>query len=179
MKTHSTISKKLTAGLCTILLATFVMSCTTPGNNNDLSLAKLKECKLVVTNSHLLTKNWVYIDRNPDTHDKRALKNIQDEYLPKLQAELMELAKTWNATDSKELESVFTFVNDSLFACQKEIMKALNSIADYNDLFTVMEAQSMVEYGGGDCPDGAAVSAANKAIARLDKLIEKFDKKTE
>ncbi len=134
----------------------------------------LLECKSMVNYSHLLTKNWVYIDRNPDTPDKLALKKIHNEDFPKLQAELLEVSEKWNDSNRKELESIFSFINDSLFAYQKEIMKSLNSIADYNDVFTVMEAQSMVDYGNENCPDGAALAAANSAMARIDALIEKI-----
>ena len=178
MKTHSTISKKLTAGLCTILLATFTLSCTATDNHSALSAAKLKECKLMVFNSHLLTKSWVYIDKKSDTPDKLALKKLHNEDFPKLQSELLEVSKKWNDTDNKELESIFTFINDTLFAYQKDIMKALNSMADYDDLFIVLEVQSMVEGGGEKCPDIAELAAANSATARIDKLLERIDKQT-
>lgn len=174
MKPFSNISRKLTAGLCTILLAAFTQPCSAADYNSDLSIEKLKECKLMVINSHLLTKSWVYVDRNPDTPDKLALKRLHNEDFPKLQVELLKLSKTWNATDSKELESIFTFVNDTLFADQKEIMSKLDKLLDYEDLFKVMEAQSMVEYGSAGSPVGPELDAANKAIARLDMLIEKI-----
>ena len=179
MKTHSTISKKLTAGLCTILLATFTLSCTATDNHSALSAAKLKECKLMVFNSHLLTKSWVYIDKKSDTPDKLALKKLHNEDFPKLQSELLEVSKKWNDTDNKELESIFTFINDTLFAYQKEIMSKLDKLLDYDDIFIAMEAQYMVEYGSAGSPIGPELDAANKAIARLDKLIEKYGKKTE
>lgn len=178
MKTHSTISRKLTIGLCTIILTAFVMSCTAPDNYNVLSVAKLKECKLVVINSNLLTKNWVYIDRAPNTPDKLALKKLHNEDFPKLQAELLETSKKWDDANRKELESIFTFITDTLFAYQKDIMKALNSMADYDDLFIVLEVQSMVEGGGEKCPDRAELAAANSATARIDKLLERIDKQT-
>lgn len=134
----------------------------------------LLECKSMVNYSHLLTKNWVFIDRNPDTPDKLALKKIHNEDFPKLQAELSEVSEKWNDTNRKELESIFSFINDSLFSYQKKIMKALNTLADYDDMFTCMEAQSMVEGGDDKCPDGDELNAKNKAMARIDALIEKI-----
>lgn len=134
----------------------------------------LLECKSMVNYSHLLTKNWVYIDRNPDTPDKLALKKIHNEDFPQLQAELLEVSEKWNDTNRKELESIFSFISDSLFAYQKTIMKALNTLADYDDLFTCMEAESMVEGGDDKCPDGDELNAKNKAVARIDALIEKI-----
>ncbi len=134
----------------------------------------LLECKSMVNYSHLLTKNWVYIDRKPDTPDKLALKKIHNEDYPKLQAELLEVSEKWNDTNRKELESIFSFISDSLFAYQKSIMKALNTLADYDDVFTCMEAQSMVEGGDDKYPDGDELNAKNKAMARIDALIEKI-----
>ncbi|MBR2195826.1 MAG: hypothetical protein IJ911_09460 [Salinivirgaceae bacterium] len=134
----------------------------------------LLECKSMVNYSHLLTKNWVYIDRNPDTPDKLALKKIHNEDFPQLQAELLEVSEKWNDTNRKELESIFSFISDSLFAYQKTIMKALNTLADYDDMFTCMEAESMVEGGDDKCPDGDELNAKNKAVARIDALIEKI-----
>ena len=134
----------------------------------------LAECKSMVNYSHLLTKNWVYIDRKPDTNDKLALKKLHNEDFPKLQTELLEISKKWDDANRKELESIFTFINDSLFAYQKEIMNSLNALADYDDDLNVIEAQSMVEYGGEKCPDGAELAAANSAMARIDALIEKI-----
>lgn len=127
----------------------------------------LLECKSMVNYSHLLTKNWVYIDRNPDTPDKLALKKLHNEDYPKLQSELLEVSEKWNNSDREELESIFTFINDSLFGYQKDIMKALNSIADYDDNFIILDAQMMVE--GGD-----ETNATNNVVARIDALIEKI-----
>lgn len=128
----------------------------------------LLECKSMVNYSHLLTKNWVYIDRNPDTPDKLALKKIHNEDFPKLQAELLEVSEKWNDTNRKELESIFSFISDSLFAYQKSIMKALNTLTDYEDMFVAMDAQMMVEEGGDE------TNAANEVNARIDALIEKI-----
>lgn len=128
----------------------------------------LLECKSMVNYSHLLTKNWVFIDRNPDTPDKLALKKIHNEDFPKLQAELLEVSEKWNDTNRKELESIFSFINDSLFAYQKKIMKALNTLADYEDMFVAMDAQMMVEEGGDE------TNAANEVNARIDALIKEI-----
>lgn len=128
----------------------------------------LLECKSMVNYSHLLTKNWVFIDRNPDTPDKLALKKIHNEDFPKLQAELLEVSEKWNDTNRKELESIFSFISDSLFAYQKSIMKALNTLADYEDMFVAMDAQMMVEEGGDE------TNAANEVNARIDALIKEI-----
>ncbi|MBR5643684.1 MAG: DUF4154 domain-containing protein [Salinivirgaceae bacterium] len=128
----------------------------------------LLECKSMVNYSHLLTKNWVYIDRNPDTPDKLALKKIHNEDFPKLQAELLEVSEKWNNSDREELESIFTFINDTLFAYQKNIMERLKTLTDYEDMFVAMDAQMMVEEGGDE------TNAANEVNARIDALIKEI-----
>ena len=107
----------------------------------------LAECKSLVNYSHMLTKNWVYVDIKSDTPDKLALKKLHHEDFPKLQEELLELSKTWNTTNSMEVGSILAFITDTLFDYQRGIMKSLNSEADYEDMINLMEAQSMVEYG--------------------------------
>lgn len=128
----------------------------------------LLECQSMVNYSHLLTKNWVFIDKIPTSPDKRALKKIHNEDYPKLQAELLEVSEKWNDTNRKELESIFSFINDSLFAYQKAIMKSLNTFDDYNDFFKCMKAEMMVEDGGDE------TNAANKVTTRIRALIEKI-----
>jgi len=128
----------------------------------------LLECESMVNYSHLLTKNWVFIDKIPTSPDKRALKKIHNEDYPKLQAELSEVSEKWNDTNRKELESIFSFINDSLFAYQKAIMKSLNTFDDYNDFFKCMKAEMMVEDGGDE------TNAANKVTTRIRALIEKI-----
>ncbi|MBR6083290.1 MAG: hypothetical protein IKP62_10280 [Salinivirgaceae bacterium] len=128
----------------------------------------LLECQSMVNYSHLLTKNWVFIDKIPTSPDKRALKKIHNEDYPKLQAELSEVSEKWNDTNRKELESIFSFINDSLFAYQKAIMKSLNTFDDYNDFFKCMKAEMMVEDGGDE------TNAANKVTTRIRALIEKI-----
>ena len=133
----------------------------------------LMECKSMVNYSHSLTKNWVYIERASDTPDKLALKKIHNEQFPELQSELLEVSKKWNDSDRKELESIFTFINDTLFAYQKDIMKALNSIADYDDMFNMLEIQIMVQ----DDEDAVETNATKNVVVRIDALIETLEKK--
>lgn len=128
----------------------------------------LLECKSMVNYSHLLTKNWVFIDRNPDTPDKLALKKIHNEDFPQLQAELLEVSEKWNDSNRKELESIFSFINDTLFAYQKNIMERLKTLTDYEDMFVAMDAQMMVEEGGDE------TNAANEVNARIDALIKEI-----
>ena len=128
----------------------------------------LMECKSMVNYSHSLTKNWVFIDRKPDTPDKLALKKLHNEQFPELQSELLEVSKKWNDSNRKELESIFSFINDTLFAYQKKIMEKLQTFADYEDMFNAMDSQSLVEEGGDE------TIATNIAMARIDALIEKI-----
>ena len=158
-------------GIISILFCAFAFVACNNGNTNKItSLAGLKECKSMVTISHLLTQSWVYVERKPDTHNKKMLKEIQNKQFPNLQEDLLLQSKKWNAADREELESIFAYVNDSLFFYQKQIMDALYGIPDYDDIFCMMETQAMVE------PNGSETQAAEKTIARLDAIIEKIGK---
>ena len=128
----------------------------------------LAECKSMVNYSHSLTKNWVYIEKASDTPDKLALKKLHNEDYPKLQSELLEVSEKWNDANRKELESIFSFINDTLFAYQKNIMERLKTLTDYEDMFVAMDAQMMVEEGGDE------TNAANEVNARIDALIKEI-----
>ncbi len=137
-------------------------------NENFVAQMKLMECSWMVFKSHTLTKSWVFIDKVPDTPDKLALKEIHNERFPKMQSELLEISKKWNDANRKELESIFSFINDTLFAYQKNIMERLKTLTDYEDMFVAMYAEMMVEEGGDE------TNAANEVNARIDALIKEI-----
>ena len=137
-------------------------------NENFVAQMKLMECSWMVFKSHTLTKSWVFIDKVPDTPDKLALKEIHNERFPKMQSELLEISKKWNDANRKELESIFSFINDTLFAYQKNIMERLKTLTDYEDMSVAMDAEMMVEEGGDE------TNAANEVNARIDALIKEI-----
>ena len=138
MNARLTITNKLIIGFGSVLLVvianglvTYSTSNTNRKLNEDIlniynpSLTGLRECNVMVNNSMMLIKNWVYIDKIPDTPDKRKLQTMHDVQFPKLQSELTEMSKNWEESERDALMLILTGINDTLFRYHKEIMGSL------------------------------------------------------
>lgn len=186
MNARLTISNKLLIGFGSLLLVviinglvTYSTSNTNRKLNEDIlniynpSLSGLQECNAMVNNSQMLIKNWVYIEKQPGTPDKRKLQAMHDVQFPKLQSELMEISKNWEEEERAALTQILTAIGDTLFGYHKDIMENLKSLLDYNEDIIRMEAEMMVEDGGD------VIEETYKILSEIEALTEIISKKTE
>lgn len=186
MNARLTISNKLLIGFGSLLLVviinglvTYSTSNTNRKLNEDIlniynpSLSGLQECNAMVNNSQMLIKNWVYIEKQPGTPDKRKLQAMHDVQFPKLQSELMEISKNWEEEERAALTQILTAIGDTLFGYHKNIMENLKSLLDYNEDIIRMEAEMMVEDGGD------VIEETYKILSEIEALTEIISKKTE
>lgn len=186
MNARLTISNKLLIGFGSLLLVviinglvTYSTSNTNRKLNEDIlniynpSLSGLQECNAMVNNSQMLIKNWVYIEKQPGTPDKRKLQAMHDVQFPKLQSELMEISKNWEEEERVALTQILTAIGDTLFGYHKNIMENLKSLLDYNEDIIRMEAEMMVEDGGD------VIEETYKILSEIEALTEIISKKTE
>ena len=186
MNARLTISNKLLIGFGSLLLVviinglvTYSTSNTNRKLNEDIlniynpSLSGLQECNAMVNNSQMLIKNWVYIEKQPGTPDKRKLQAMHDVQFPKLQSELMEISKNWEEEERVALTQILTAIGDTLFGYHKNIMENLKSLLDYNEDIIRMEAEMMVEDGGD------VIEETYKILNEIEALTEIISKKTE
>ena len=186
MNARLTISNKLLIGFGSLLLVviinglvTYSTSNTNRKLNEDIlniynpSLSGLQECNAMVNNSQMLIKNWVYIEKQPGTPDKRKLQAMHDVQFPKLQSELMEISKNWETDEREALTQILTAIGDTLFRYHKNIMENLKSLLDYNEDIIRMEAEMMVEDGGD------VIEETYKILNEIEDLTEIISKKTE
>lgn len=186
MNARLTISNKLLIGFGSVLLVVIANGLVTYSTSNanrklnedilniyNPSLTGLRECNVMVNNSQMLIKNWVWIDKKPDTPDKRKLQTMHDVQFPKLQSELMEMSKNWEEEERVALTHILTGISDTLFRYHKEIMNSLKSMFDYEDLFITMETQSMVEDGG------SVIEETYTILEQIEALTEVISRKTE
>ena len=128
----------------------------------------LGDLEMMVTQTKMLIKNWVYIDRQADTPDKLRLKAIHDEELPKLRAELLELSEEWdNEADQEVLETAFHDI-DSLFTMHQTIMGLLSTFEAYDDPMVTFEVEPMVVEGGD------AIQLSDQIIEDVSSLGTKY-----
>ncbi len=107
----------------------------------------LEDLKALSTQSKMLIKSWVYIERQPATPDKQKLAQLIDSVYPALKNKLVNYSQDWVEADKKSLDSVFVCMENS-FELQKGIMNNLNSFESYDDMMATMEAEMLVEEGG-------------------------------
>lgn len=186
MNARLTISNKLLIGFGSLLLVVIINGLVTYSTSNankklnedilniyNPSLSGLQECNSMVNNSQMLIKNWVFIERQKDTPDKKKLVAMHDVQFPKLQAELQEISKNWEPNEREMLVSILKGINDTLFAAHKEIMGSLRDMNDYNDDFTRMTAEMMVDAGGD------VILMTEKLLTDIEALTAIISKKTE
>ena len=186
MNARLTISNKLLIGFGSLLLVVIInglVTYSTSNNNRKLnedilniynpSLSGLQELNAMVNNSQMLIKNWVYIEKQPGTPDKRKLQAMHDVQFPKLQSELMEISKNWEEDEQVALTRILTGVSDTLFRYHKDIMESLKSMLDYNDDIIRFEAEMKVEEGG------EVIEETYNVLSEIEALTEIISKKTE
>ncbi|MGQ1890223.1 methyl-accepting chemotaxis protein [Thermophagus sp. OGC60D27] len=181
MKVKFNIAQKLVAGFGIILLAILINSVLTLSilsRSRSLtmdvttiyspSVEKLGDLGMTVTQTKMLIKNWVYIDRQANTPDKVKLAEIHETEFPTIKNDLRQLSEMWENKDEKNvLEGIF-HKTDSLFAMHKKIMLALNSFEAYDDPMVLFEVEPMVVEGG------EVMNLSDEIIGEVSKLEEKY-----
>ncbi|MBN2524238.1 MAG: GAF domain-containing protein [Bacteroidales bacterium] len=113
------------------------------------SLELINKMYTQISDSRMLIKSWVHIDKIADTPDKLKLKQLHSTDYPALIDTLSTLSKMWN---SEELQSLFqeinTTIKDTLFPKHQYIMSQLSTFESYDDPFVVFEVTPMTEDGG-------------------------------
>ena len=162
-KMKLTIGRKLSIGYGILIFAilinvilTFVNNRKNARLNDEItnvympSQGNLTELSNLIVNSKMLIKNWVFIDKKADTPDKLKLKDLQEKEFPRLRNKLDSLSQSelWSESEKKLYMQIFTAINDSLFARDKEIMSKLKDFASYDDPLVIFDIIPLVEEGG-------------------------------
>lgn len=161
LKYNLNIAQKLIIGFGLILVVILINAILTLGTltrsktlTNEVtsvyspSTEKLGDLEMMVTQTKMLIKNWVYIDRQANTPDKLRLREVHEETMPALKDELISISAEWeDQQDREKLETVFQQI-DSLFKMHQQIMGSLNSFEAYDDPMVLFEVEPMVVEGG-------------------------------
>lgn len=186
MKARFTIANKLIVGFGILILASLINGLYTYSTLNenqnlnkdiltiyDPSVTKLDELNNMINNSQMLVKNWVYIEKQSDTPDKRKLNDMHKFEFPQLKEEILAISQNWDTTYQNEVKSILTAISDTLFTDHKSIMENLNSFASYDDLMVLFEVTPMVEEGG------PVIEKTKNILDRIEKLKEQMVKQSE
>ncbi|MEM7548099.1 MAG: GAF domain-containing protein [Bacteroidota bacterium] len=152
-KFRFTIGNKILAGFILVILFFAINAAVivvTVNQNEEIidksseviepTVSALKEFRLIIIRSKMLSTNWVYLQTN--TEDKEALKLLHEVEYPDLKDELVSLKNSWEDESQKEmLDSIFQNM-DIFLGVQQEIMTELVTFEDYEDplkKFTMVE----------------------------------------
>ncbi|MBE9467271.1 MAG: PAS domain S-box protein [Bacteroidetes bacterium] len=185
MKIRFTIVKKITVGFGILTFAVILNSLliyTTLNSNKRLneeiiniytpSVSYLNDLSFLINNSKMLIKNWVFVERKNETHDKLNLIAIHNEKFPELTKNLSKISKQWTKKEQAIFKKISTTISDTLFVKHKEIMQSLNSFESYDDPMVILEINQIVEEGG------EVNNLTNNILKELGSLSEKLNKKT-
>jgi methyl-accepting chemotaxis protein len=156
------IRQKLIYGFGLILIAVLLNSILTlttlirsTNLNNKVTntygptVQNLADLDNLITQSKMLIRNWVFVDKQPGTPDKVRLADLHNNDWPALKASLEPLTAQWdNEQDDALLHGIFNEM-DSLFGMHRQIMESLNSFDAYEDIMIFFEAEDMVMEGRG------------------------------
>jgi methyl-accepting chemotaxis protein len=178
MKISFSLSKKLFLGFGVIIglfvissIVTFVILSQneqinkTLSEQNTPSVNRLVELQNLLSESKLLIKNWVYIDKLSDTPDKIRLKDLHTTLYPNLVSTIKPLLQNWTPEDRATFDELNNRISKVLFNEHKHVMNQLNSFESYNDYLVLMDVEGMVE------SNGSIIVATDQTIAQLNGLI--------
>ncbi len=138
------------------------------------SLEWINRMQNQISDSRMLIKSWVYIDKISDTPDKLKLKNLHSIEFPQLMDTLTALSAEWSSEENKVildeskvlLSKIKTTVTDTLFPQHQYIMNQLSTFESYDDPFVVFEVTPMTEEGG------EVMTLTNRILEDIQKLKE-------
>ncbi|HLW06508.1 MAG TPA: methyl-accepting chemotaxis protein [Marinilabiliaceae bacterium] len=186
MKLKFSISQKLIYGFGLILVVVLLNSILTivtlvrsTNLNNQVTgiygptVNELGEMDMMITQSKMLIRNWVFVDKQPGTPDKIRLAELHRTDWPTLKQSLQPIAKKWESSEDLALiENVF-HQTDSLFELHQYIMQNLSSFDSYEDVMVFFEAEDMVVEGGG------IITLSDQIVDKLSQLTQKYSQKNE
>lgn len=129
------------------------------------SLELINKMQTQISDSRMLIKSWVHIDKISDTPDKLKLKQLHSTDYPELIDTLLTLSNMWNSAELQTLLfEINTTIQDTLFPKHQYIMSQLSTFESYDDPFVVFEVTPMTEDGG------EVMSLTDKVLEEIGEL---------
>jgi len=174
------ISAKLGLGFgiltISVIISSFMTYITLEQNRKTISdianiyvpsVSYLQALNHIITDSKLLIKTWVYIDKKDSTPDKIRLQKIHSHGFPELRDTLIEFSKKWSPDSQKMLKDICTNISDTLFEKHKYIMQQLSTFENYNDASVFFEINFLM-----DEADGEVMILTKSLLENLEHIIK-------
>jgi methyl-accepting chemotaxis protein len=118
-----------------------------------------------ISDSRMLIKSWVFIDKISDTPDKIKLKDLHTKDYKAVMDTLKQLSTLWDSASFRSsLVHIDSMIVDSLFPKHEYIMSQLSSFEKYDDPFVIFEVTPMTEEGGD------VMALTGRILAKIDDL---------
>ncbi len=115
------------------------------------SLAYINDLYAKISDSRMLVKSWVFIDKISDTPDKIKLRKLHATDYNEVIDTLKTFSRSW-ADEHPELRDLLLKIDstivDTLYVKHKYVMDQLSDFESYDDPFIVFEVTPMTEEGG-------------------------------
>ncbi len=173
-----TIAKRLTLGfgiIATLLIINILVISIKSYQNKKLneqitqvytpSVSLLNELQNQISNSKMLIKNWVYIEKINDTPDKQLLKQLHSSDFPALDKKIKDLSIKWSSEDQEKYKKISKDISENLFVQHENIMGKLKDFASYDDPLVMFEITPMVEANGDIMKLTDQINSSIKALA--------------
>jgi methyl-accepting chemotaxis protein len=131
------------------------------------SVDNLEKLYTLVSESRILIKNWIYIEKETITPDKLELNEIIEFQIPYVQNNILKIYQQWPQPEQIIFLNLKSFLNDSLIPIHKKIIGFLSKPEAYNDNLQMAEIQNLTQ------PNGLLNASTDKVLARLLVLIDK------
>ncbi|MBN2480681.1 MAG: GAF domain-containing protein [Bacteroidales bacterium] len=130
----------------------------------------MNELYTKISDSRMLIKSWVFVDKISDTPDKTRLQELHENEYDAVIDTLKQLSALWDDTEMRsELLHLDSAIVDTLFPKHQYIMNQLNSFENYDDPFIIFEVTPMVEDGG------EVMEYTQQILSKIDVLIGRVD----
>ena len=134
------------------------------------SLSFFNEYRTAILSSEMLLKNWVFVEKETDTPDKRHLEILVNNLIPALQDSLLVISEKWNDTLRNNLKEVVAKTGH-LLDLERAIMGRLNTPEAYQDSLTFSEVQGQLSREGIiDTLSSAILQDLQRLHARISRL---------
>lgn len=177
-----TIANKLIGGFGILMIAVLFSSLFTlrtlnksENLNSEIttiyspSVSNLNDLFNIISNSKMLIKNWVFIERQESTPDKQKLIDLHNVQFPENKQSILNFYNNWSEEDQQNFDQIVTAIEDTLFEKHSFIMESLSTFESYDDMFVTMEINFMVEEGG------EVIVITDNILKRLNILISNLN----
>jgi methyl-accepting chemotaxis protein len=130
------------------------------------SEAKLVKLQNLVSNSQMLIRSWVFVDKIADTPDKLQLIELHNKEVPDLFKDISVMADQWDDDSRAKFSRISKLISDTLFQMQQSIMDQLKNLSDYDDASIMFMVIPMV------ADNGDIIVTTEKIVTLLNNLID-------